>query len=167
MPAEHRYRTRVRWTGNLGRGTREYTGYSRDHTIEVDGKPEILASSGLSPRADPARHNPEELLVAALSSCHMLWYLHLCSRDGIVVVAYDDRAEGTLRTEPDGSGRLVDTLLRPHVTVQSGSLEGAVRLHDEAHRLCFIANSVNFPVRCEPTVVPEAGAAAEAARPSG
>jgi organic hydroperoxide reductase OsmC/OhrA len=149
----HRYRTRIRWTGNLGSGTREYLGYSRDHAIEVDGKPPILASSGLSPRSDPARHNPDELLVAALASCHMLWYLHLCSQAGVVVDAYTDEAEGTLELDAEGGGRFTDTVLRPRVVVRDGPTDVALGLHELAHRRCFVASSVNFPVRCEPTVV--------------
>jgi organic hydroperoxide reductase OsmC/OhrA len=151
---QYRYRTRVRWTGNLGSGTREYRGYRRDHSLEVDGKPPILATSGLAPGSDPARHNPDELLVAALSSCHMLWYLHLCSEAGVVVVAYVDEAEGTLETGRGGSGRFVEAVLRPRVTLAEGSPEVARRLHEEAHARCFVANSVNFPVRCEPTIEP-------------
>jgi organic hydroperoxide reductase OsmC/OhrA len=150
--ATHRYRVAVRWTGDLGEGTRSYRGYSRDHAIEVDGKPPILGSSGLSPRSDPARHNPDELLVAALASCHMLWYLHLCSEAGIVVVGYRDDAEGTLETGPDGGGRFRSATLRPHVVLRAGALEKARELHEEAHRRCFVANSVNFPVAVEPVV---------------
>ena len=152
MPSVHRYRTTVRWTGDLGDGTREYRGYSRDHVIETDGKPPILASSGLSPRSDPGRHNPDELLVAALASCHMLWYLHLCAEAGVTVVAYSDRAEGTLETAADGSGRFVSATLRPCVVVRDGSSERARELHELAHRKCFVANSVAFPVTVEPVI---------------
>jgi len=152
MPPTHVYRATVRWTRNLGAGTRDYRAYSRDHTVEIPGKPPILGSSGMSPRSDPMRHNPDELLVAALSSCHMLWYLHLCSDAGVVVEAYVDDAEGTLELSPDGSGRFTAATLRPRVTVSSGSLESAQRLHGAAHRKCYVASSVNFPVRCEPTV---------------
>ena len=100
MAPIHTYRTTVRWTGDLGTGTREYRGYSRDHAIEVPGKPPILATSSLAPRSDPLRYNPDELLVAALSSCHMLWYLHLCSEAGVVVTAYIDEAEESQRQAP-------------------------------------------------------------------
>ena len=156
---DHDYHCRVTWTGNLGDGTREYRGYRRDHTIEFVGKPPILASSGLSPRSDPARVNPDELLLAALASCHMLWYLHVCSEAGVTVVAYSDAAEATMATGPDGSGRFTRATLRPQVTIASGSPEVARRLHEDAHRRCFIANSVNFPVACEPTIerVPPSG----------
>jgi organic hydroperoxide reductase OsmC/OhrA len=151
VPSPHTYRVSVRWTGDLGSGTREYRGYSRDHVLEFADKPPILASSGMSPRSDPHRHNPDELLVAALSSCHLLWYLHLCSQAGVVVTAYADDAEGILELAPDGAGRFVGATLRPRVRVRDGSLETAQRLHGEAHRRCFIANSVNFPVECVPT----------------
>ena len=142
----------MRWTGNLGEGTRDYRGYSRDHTVEVDGKPPILGSSGLSPRSDPSRHNPDELLVGALSACHMLWYLHLASEAGIVVSAYEDVAEGVLHLEEDGSGRFISATLRPHVRIELGDDSEAHRLHELAHRKCFVASSVNFPVRCEDVV---------------
>jgi organic hydroperoxide reductase OsmC/OhrA len=148
----HSYRVRVRWTGNLGAGTREYGGYSRDHLLEFAGKPPIFATSGLSPRSDPHRHNPDELLVAALASCHMLWYLHLCSEAGIVVTDYTDDADALLETGRDGGGRFVRATLRPRVRIQGGSFEEARRLHEEAHRRCFVANSVNFPVTCEPVL---------------
>ena len=148
----YEYRATIRWTGNLGSGTREYRGYRRDHTIEITGKPPIFGTSGLAPGSDPARFNPDELLVAALSSCHMLWYLHLCSDAGVVVVGYADEAEGTMETRPDGGGRFVGAVLRPRVTVSEGSVELARRLHEEAHAKCFVANSVNVPVRCEPVI---------------
>ena len=153
MPATHVYRTTVRWTGNLGSGTKGYRDYSRDHTIEVGGKPPILASSGLSPRSDSARYNPDDLLVAALSSCHMLWYLHLCSEAGVVVDEYTDHAEGVLELASDGSGRFVRATLRPRVVLREGDRTVADQLHHEAHRKCFIASSVNFPVACEPVIV--------------
>jgi organic hydroperoxide reductase OsmC/OhrA len=156
MPRDRVYRCRVRWTGNLGTGTREYRGYSRDHAIEIEGKPTILGSSGLSPRSDEHRHNPDELLVAALSSCHMLWYLHLCSESGVVVTAYADEAEATLSVQADGSGRFTAAILRPRVRIELGDPERARALHEVAHRRCFVANSVNFPVACEPTVETDA-----------
>jgi organic hydroperoxide reductase OsmC/OhrA len=158
MGLPHRYRATVRWTGNLGTGTHEYRGYSRDHVIEIEGKPPILASSGLSPRSDPTRHNPDELLVAALSSCHMLWYLHLCSEAGVSVAEYTDDAEGTLELDPDGSGRFTSATLHPRVLLDSGSTETATALHEAAHRRCFVASSVNFPVRCEPVILRRPGA---------
>jgi organic hydroperoxide reductase OsmC/OhrA len=118
----------------------------------VPNKVAIEASSDPAFRGDPTRHNPEELFVASLSSCHMLWYLHLCSTNGIVVTGYVDDALGTMEESPQGDGRFTDVLLRPRVTIGAGGdVALAKRLHDDAHRFCFIANSVNFPVRCEPS----------------
>jgi organic hydroperoxide reductase OsmC/OhrA len=151
MPKLHTYSTQVAWTGDQGSGTSRYDAYSRDHRVSVANKPDIAASSDPAFRGDPARHNPEELFVASISSCHMLWYLHLCATNGIVVTGYVDDAIGTMEESANGSGRFTDVLLRPHVTIgASGHIALAERLHDEAHHFCFIANSVNFPVRCEP-----------------
>jgi len=151
MPKLHTYSTQVVWTGDQGSGTSRYDAYSRDHLVHVANKPPIAASSDPAFRGDPARHNPEELFVASISSCHMLWYLHLCATNGIVVTGYVDDAIGTMEESANGSGRFTDVLLRPHVTIgASGHIALAERLHDDAHHFCFIANSVNFPVRCEP-----------------
>ena len=162
---QHLYRTTVRWTGNDGVGTRDYRAYRRDHVIEVDGKAPIHATSGLAPRSEPSYHNPDELLVAALASCHMLWYLHLCAEAGVVVTAYVDRAEGVLELAADGSGRFTSATLHPRVEISAGSTESARRLHEEAHRRCFVASSVNFPVECAPTVVVGAAGSAAAVEP--
>lgn len=158
-PELHRYQVRVRWTGNLGTGTQGYRGYSRDHEIVMAGKPAIPATSGLSPRSDPGRVNPDELLVGALASCHMLWYLHLCAEAGVVVESYEDEAEGHLRLDPDGGGRFIEATLRPRVGLRAGPRARAVELHEEAHRRCFVANSVNFPVHVEPQVLAPASQA--------
>jgi organic hydroperoxide reductase OsmC/OhrA len=153
MPKEHHYAITVDWTGNQGTGTSAYKAYARAHEIRSAGKPAIPGSSDPAFRGDPARYNPEELLVASLSTCHMLWYLHLCSVGGIVVTAYADRAEGTMIEEADGSGRFTGVVLKPEVTVKSGSdLAKARTLHAEAHKVCFIARSVTFPVTHEPTI---------------
>lgn len=144
----------VTWTGNTGTGTARYRGYERSHEVIVHGKPAIPASSDPAFRGDPSRYNPEEMLVAALSSCHMLWYLHLCSTEGIVVQAYQDIAEGVMVEEPSGSGRFIEVVLQPEITVAAGAdLDRARALHAEAHEKCFIANSINFPVRHEPVFV--------------
>ena len=145
MQREHRYSINVRWTGNTGKGTADYRSYQRDHEINVLGKPLILGSADPKFRGDPHRYNPEELLVSALSTCHMLWYLHLCADAGIVVVSYEDRAEGTMEESIERGGRFVRVTLRPHVRV-TGSAEQAEALHQRAHELCYIANSVNFPI---------------------
>jgi organic hydroperoxide reductase OsmC/OhrA len=153
-PKDHSYTVTVTWTGNTGAGTAHYRSYERAHEIIVHGKPGILGSSDPAFRGDGSRYNPEEMLVAALSSCHMLWYLHLCSVEGIVVRAYQDIAEGVMIEQSCGSGRFSEVVLQPEVTVAAGTdLERARALHGEASRKCFIANSVNFPVRHDPSFV--------------
>jgi organic hydroperoxide reductase OsmC/OhrA len=149
----HTYEVRVDWTGNDGEGTKTYKGYRRDHVIASTGKPEILGSSDPSFRGDQSRYNPEELLVAALSSCHMLSYLHLCAANHITVLEYHDAASGAMRENTDGSGEFVSVVLKPTVVVSAGDdRTRAGELHHEAHRLCFIARSVNFPVEVEPEI---------------
>lgn len=154
MPSTHTYRATVRWTGNEGEGTRTYRGYSRSHVIESAGKPPVPGTSSVGARIDPARYNPDELLVASLSSCHMLWYLHLCAESHVVVESYLDEAEGVLEMAADGSGHFTSATLRPRVVLREGSPARALELHAKAHEMCFIARSVNFPVRCEPEIVP-------------
>ncbi|ASU34203.1 OsmC family protein [Mucilaginibacter xinganensis] len=152
--SEHNYKTTITWTGNQGVGTSDYRAYKRDHAINVDGKPEIPASSDPSFRGDKARYNPEELLVASLSSCHMLWYLHLCSAAGVVVVNYTDEATGIMIEAVNGSGHFKEVTLHPVVTVSDASMiEKANALHHEANKMCFVANSVNFPVLHKPSFV--------------
>jgi organic hydroperoxide reductase OsmC/OhrA len=151
---EHRYAALVRWTGNRGEGTASYRAYGREHEVEAEGKPTIAASSDPAFRGDPERWNPEELLVASLSQCHLLEFLHLCAVNGVVVTAYEDRPEGVMSETDDGGGHFDLVVLRPTVTVASEEMAArANELHEDAHRLCFIANSVNFPVRHEPEVV--------------
>ncbi|MGP8248318.1 MAG: OsmC family protein [Bryobacteraceae bacterium] len=154
MPKTHRYTVTVTWTGNTGAGTSDYRSYERRHEISAGvRKPAIPGSSDPAFRGDPARWNPEELLVASVSACHKLWYLHLCADAGVVVVNYIDRAEGVMQEDADGSGRFERVVLRPEVTVAPGSdLSKARDLHALAHAKCFIANSVNFPVRHEPEI---------------
>ena len=151
---EHRYPVSVTWNGNLGSGTSSYRDYSRNYEIGTDGKPAIHGSADPAFRGDRARWNPEELLVASLSACHKLWYLHLAAEAGVIVTAYADRAEGVMEVGRDGVGRFKSVVLRPTVTVAKGSdPERARNLHKPAHEKCFIANSVNFPVECEPEIV--------------
>ena len=147
----HSYRVEVAWSAGTTPGTINYRAYSRDHAILAAGKPPLPASSDPAFRGDAGRYSPEELLIAALSSCHMLWYLHLCSDRRIVATEYRDEADGTMELAPDGSGRFVRVTLRPTVTV-AGPVDQtvAIALHEEAHRFCFIAQSVNFPVTIEP-----------------
>jgi organic hydroperoxide reductase OsmC/OhrA len=149
----HHYQANVEWTGNLGAGTQSYRSYRRDHTIHVAGKPALAGSSDPTFHGDAARHNPEDLLLAALSSCHMLSYLHMAMLAGVVVTAYVDAAEGVMETAGNG-GRFVEVVLHPVVTISADSDPvKAEAAHEAAHHACFIANSVNFPVRCEPRTV--------------
>lgn len=150
MPyGEHYYRVAVEWTGNRGGGTTGYRDYGREHVIRSDGKPDIPGSADAAFLGDAARWNPEDLLVAAASACHKLWYLHLCADAGIRVLAYADQADGTMLDKP-GNGRFKEIILRPQVTIMAGdNRELALRLHHAAHAHCYVANSVNFPIRCE------------------
>jgi organic hydroperoxide reductase OsmC/OhrA len=154
MNKEHHYALSLEWTGNLGTGTSEYRAYNRNHTISSQGKPELLASSDPSFRGDKTRYNPEEMLVAALSSCHMLSYLHVCVLNGVVVLEYKDNARGTMKENTDGSGQLTEVTLHPEVKVKDASMiDKANQLHKKASELCFIARSVNFPVHHNPTAL--------------
>jgi organic hydroperoxide reductase OsmC/OhrA len=149
----HQYRATVTWTGNLGTGTSGYRDYSRAHLVEADGPPPLLGSSDPAFRGDASRWNPEQLFVAALSQCHLLQYLHLCADHGVVVTRYHDEASGTLVENDDGSGRFDEVTLRPQVVVAESSMRAtALELHRQAHRLCFLAASVSFPVHNDPTV---------------
>jgi len=148
---QHRYTLTVTWTGNQGAGTSGVREYARDHEIAVDGKPAIPGSSDPSFRGDRTRYNPEELLVASLSGCHMLWFLSECAAAGVVVIEYVDRAEGFMTEDANGGGRFTRVVLRPEITLAPGSdLETARANHHTAHEKCFIANSVAFPVEVEP-----------------
>ena len=152
MPRHHTYDTVVTWTGNTGTGTSGYRDFERAHEITADGRAPIAGSSDPAFRGDDSRWNPEQLLVASLSQCHMLWYLHLCADAGVVVTDYVDHASGTM-TESGGSGHFTEVVLRPRVTVSAPEMIGrAIGLHHDAHQACYVANSVNFPVRHEPQV---------------
>jgi len=149
----HHFTSHLVWTGADRGGTTDYEGYSRQVRLDVEGKPSLPLSAAPPFRGDPALHNPEDLLVAALSSCHFLSYAALCARSGIVVVAYEDDASGTM-DRVDGKTRFTEVVLHPRVTLAPGSDAAKARaLHERAHALCFIASSVNFPVRNEPTIV--------------
>ena len=153
MLGEHHYAVRATWTGDRGTGTSSYRDYDRAVTIEIAGKPDLLASSDKPFRGDPSRWNPEDLLVAALSECHLLSYLHACVTAGVVVVGYRDEASGVLVEDGGGGGAFREVVLRPHVIVADASItDAATAAHAQAHEWCFIANSVNFPVRHEPTI---------------
>ncbi|GAB4050956.1 OsmC family protein [Spirosoma litoris] len=152
MAKQHQYNLTITWTGNKGEGTSTYRGYDRSHTISAENKSDILASSDPAFRGDKTRYNPEELLVASLSSCHMLWYLHLCAEAGIVVVEYTDKAAGTMVETSDGGGHFTEVTLYPLVVVAEESMIAkANELHHQANKLCFIAKSCNFPVHHQPT----------------
>jgi len=148
---QHHYQINLQWTGNKGTGTSGYRAYGREHVIGAPGKADIAGSSDPAFLGDATRWNPEELLLASASACHKLWYLHLCSDAGIRVVAYHDEASGTMVDSAEG-GRFTDIVLRPRVTIAEGDPVLAARLHHEAHAQCYIANSVNFPIRCEPEI---------------
>jgi organic hydroperoxide reductase OsmC/OhrA len=144
----HHYNATINWTGNLGTGTENYKTYKRDYSIKIDGKTEdILGSSDPSFLGDATKYNPEELLLASVSSCHMLWYLHLCATNNIVVSAYKDLATGIMEEIENGSGKFTGIELNPAITINSkADLKLAELLHEKANRVCFIANSLNFKV---------------------
>jgi organic hydroperoxide reductase OsmC/OhrA len=150
---EHHYEMQVTWTGAAVGGTRDYKTYSREYRADFPGKPSVTGSADAAFRGDPNLHNPEDMLVLALSACHMLSYLALAALEGLEVTGYEDSARGTMQQEGRG-GRFTEVVLRPRVTVAPGSDQArAEALHEEAHQTCFIANSVNFPVRHEAEIV--------------
>lgn len=151
----HHYKVTINWTGNLGTGTSGYTAYNRNHNLSADNKTEnIKLSSDPAFRGDASLYNPEELLVASIASCHMLWYLHLCADAGITVVAYKDLPEGFMEEGGTSPGKFVKVLLHPCVTIkQGGNSQQAIDLHHQANEKCFIANSCNFPIEHEPEII--------------
>jgi organic hydroperoxide reductase OsmC/OhrA len=152
MATMHDFASKILWTGNRGEGTRTYKGYDRTWDIAMPGKDIIHCSNDPMLGGDSGKMNPEDLLISALSACHMLWYLHLASEAGIVVTDYSDNPVGHGETLPSGAGRFLSAVLRPKISVQEGAdLELAAALHQKVHAFCFIARSVNFPVRYEPT----------------
>lgn len=161
MSKKHIYNTNLVWTGNTGDGTKTYKGYSRAHEISIEGKPPIGGSSDPYFNGDASRYNPEELLVAALSACHMLYYLHLCADAKIVVVDYRDSAAGVMVETANGGGHFTKVTLKPRVLItKESNADLANELHHKAHELCFIAGSVNFPVGCDATISVEKSSAA-------
>lgn len=153
MNRSHNYSTNLTWKGNTGQGTINYKGYERSHEIHVEGKPVIYSSSDPAFRGDRTKYNPEELLIASISSCHMLWYLHLCSEAGIIIIEYSDNATGIMEESTDSGGRFTEVTLNPVVVINDESKTAhAVDLHKRANELCFIANSVNFPVKHQPVI---------------
>ena len=153
----HHYQLQLFWEGNRGKGTLHYTGYDRTFSLTDLGKAgPILGSADPSFRGDASRYNPEEMLLGALASCHMLWYLHLCAENGITVIDYHDHPEGTMIEKNDGSGHFCGVTLRPKVTVEDETqIKQAYTLHQKANAMCFIAQSVNFPVTHAPKIIVE------------
>ncbi|WP_027660285.1 OsmC family protein [Salinispora fenicalii] len=154
MNRTHTYEIATTWTGDRGRGTADYRAYDRSYDTVSPGRPLLTGSADPAFRGDPRQWNPELLLVASLSQCHLLWYLHLCAVNDVVVVDYHDAAHGTMREDDTAAARFTDVLLRPQVTVTHASMvERATALHAEANDRCFIAASVSFPVRHEARIV--------------
>ncbi len=148
MTSTHTYQAYIEWTGNKGTGTSNYRAYGREHLIYIEGKPTLQGSSDPAFRGDASKHNPEDLFVSAVSACHMLTYLHLCVLNQIVVTHYEDRCTGIMKESDSIGGQFTEITLRPLVRIQNiEQKDKALELHEEAHRMCFIANSVNFPIK--------------------
>lgn len=153
MSSEHNYNVTIKWTGYSGSGTSDYKSYERSHEIFIDQKPVLYGSSDPAFRGDKNRHNPEDLLVSSLASCHMLWYLHLCAINKIIVVDYVDHALGVMSENSEGLGSFTEVVLQPVVTITADNMVSlAAELHIQANKMCFIANSVNFPVKHKPLI---------------
>ena len=152
---KHNYKAQITWTGNEGSGTSRYNEYNRNHHIEIVEKYDaIKGSSDPSFLGDKTRYNPEDLFISSLSSCHMLWYLHLCSVNGIIVTKYIDNVIGIMEEAKDGSGKFTDVTLNPIVTITEASkIDLANELHKEANKMCFIANSCNFKIEHNPITI--------------
>ncbi|MGB3464382.1 MAG: OsmC family protein [Cyclobacteriaceae bacterium] len=149
----HHYSIVNTWTGNYGPGTQNYKSYERSYTIHTEGKPELAGSSDSNFRGDKSKYNPEELFIASISGCHLLWYLHLCTLEGVIVIDYTDRTTGIMKENKDGSGAFTEVTLHPKVIVSDLSMiEKAEALHTNANKMCFIANSCNFPILHKPEI---------------
>ena len=158
----HAYSCQLRWTGNRGTGTSGYRDYDRSYVLSATGKADLTGSADATFYGDRTQWNPEEMLLSALSSCHMLSYLHVCADAGITVLEYSDAADGSMELNADGSGRFTGVILRPQVLIASGGdPEAATALHHLAHEKCFIANSVNFPVGCDARVLVQSASQAQ------
>ena len=153
MDLKHSYEVAVEWLGNRGSGTSDYRAYGRENVVRATGKPDLAGSADRTFHGNTERWNPEELLLAALSQCHLLSYLHVAASNGIIVTGYTDAASGVMEQTSDGGGHFTSATLRPVVTIRGdqADAERAQSLHAEASRMCFIAASVNFPVGHEPT----------------
>lgn len=156
MAHEHNYKLTAEWTGNKGDGTKNVRTYDRSHTVSIQGKPDLFLTTDNPAVGDKSKLNPEDLLVSALSSCHMLSYLYLCSLEGVVITSYLDNATGIMIENESGGGKFKEVTLNPIVSVTEVSMvEKAIALHHKAHEICYIANSVNFEVKCNPTCTVE------------
>ena len=154
MEHQHNYELTTVWTGNNGEGTKNVRTYDRSHTVSITGKPDLLLTADIPSVGDQSKLNPEDLLVAAISSCHMLSYLYLCAMDRIVVISYTDKTTGIMIEQVSGGGSFKEVQLNPEVLVADKSMVAkAIELHHKAHEICYIANSVNFEVRCAPIVI--------------
>lgn len=151
----HQYNITIEWTGNEGTGTSHYKTYNRNHSISNSQKSSsIQGSSDSFFLGDATRYNPEDLFLSSLSSCHMLWYLHLCATHQIVVTEYIDHATGIMKENANGSGQFDEVTLFPTVTIENKEKkEQALTLHDEANKMCFIANSCNFEIKHQATIL--------------
>jgi organic hydroperoxide reductase OsmC/OhrA len=159
MGAHHAYAVTVRWpsqtldSGSAAGATTSYTAYTRDHDVALPGRPVLPGSADPAFRGDPQRFGPEDLFVASLSQCHMLWFLHLAAESGLVVREYRDEATGTMRVEARGEGQFTDVTLRPRIVVDASDQatdERVAELHHRAHSMCFLSRSVNFRVVVDP-----------------
>lgn len=149
----HHFKSKIIWTGNTGESTKNYRSYERTYIISVDGKADINGSSDPAFLGNPLLHNPEDLLLAPVSSCHLLWYLHLCSVSKIQVLEYVDFAEGTMIENENGSGKFTGIVLKPKIIVaEKEMIKKATELHQKANEYCFIANSLNFEVKHQPEI---------------
>jgi len=149
----HHYQSFIQWTGNKGKGTKSYTSYERTYDVHINGKPSLKGSADPAFRGNAELHNPEDLLLASISSCHMLWYLHFCSVNRITVMDYQDKATATMEEKPEGKGHFTEAILHPEILIlEKEKIELAESLHEKAHEFCFIANSCNFPIRHQPIV---------------
>lgn len=156
MSKQHHYKLNIKWTGNKGNGTTDYAAYERSHDLSIKGKKKIACSSDSPFRGDVKKHNPEDFLLASLAACHMLWYLHLCADEGVVVIDYSDEAEAKMIQTSNGGGYFTEAILHPKVVVKEQSMvKKALDLHKKANSFCFIANSIKFPVYHKPTVIVE------------
>ena len=152
MSNTHHYAAKITWHGRRDGLPFDYRSYDRTHRVEIEGKPAFIASADPTFLGDSSLYNPEDMLVVALSSCHMLSYLAICARARVTVLSYTDEAEGVMVMDQPDTGRFSDVLLKPVVELAPGSdVEKARSFHAMAHKVCFIARSVNFPVRCEPS----------------